>query len=299
MGVSDDELADLYAALSWMACIYSRMLGHADYTAAYFTESTPVQPEPVQMPALKVETQSETAIRDLKLKVLQGLKLKRVPMICANHRRCQLEYPPRQGQHKKHKHKRQEPLQLLAGIGRKQDVAPCTGYKVKESKTLHLALATKSTRLFQWLPGFRGSVCICEILSLGILARLVYPRNRHRGAVQSLSRHRLSRLKSSLQSSPQEVPRVASSVGQGPNPKTKVAGPFFSSPESQVPHLPLRLRENSPWNASSQHPCVLFGGPSDGTELDGGVAYAVSPANWPMNASMLNRPRLLDGTRVC
>jgi hypothetical protein len=80
-GVSDDDIADLYAALSWSSCIYSRMLGHADYAAAYSTEGTLVQPEPVRMPVLKVETHSVTAIRDLKLKVLQGLKLKRVPMV--------------------------------------------------------------------------------------------------------------------------------------------------------------------------------------------------------------------------
>jgi hypothetical protein len=75
IGVSDGELADLYAALSWTTCIYSRMLGHADNTAAYFTECTPEQPKPVQMPALKEETHAEPAIRNLKLQVVQRLKL--------------------------------------------------------------------------------------------------------------------------------------------------------------------------------------------------------------------------------
>jgi hypothetical protein len=80
MGVRGGELADPYAALSWTTCIYSRMLGHADSTAAYLTECTPEQPKPVQMPVLKEETHpeethSESAIRDLKLKVVQRLKL--------------------------------------------------------------------------------------------------------------------------------------------------------------------------------------------------------------------------------
>jgi hypothetical protein len=87
MGVSDDELADLYAALSWMACIYSRMVGHADYTAAYFAKSIPEQPKPVvqmpplkeetpvQMPALKNETHPESATRNLKLELAQRLTL--------------------------------------------------------------------------------------------------------------------------------------------------------------------------------------------------------------------------------
>jgi hypothetical protein len=53
---SADELADLYAALSWTTCIFSRMLGHADYVAAYSAEDDPpVQLKPVQMPSLKHE----------------------------------------------------------------------------------------------------------------------------------------------------------------------------------------------------------------------------------------------------
>jgi hypothetical protein len=65
--VSADALADLYAALSWTTCIFSRMLGHADYVAAHFVEdadfvaarfaedAAPVQLKPVQMPSLKSE----------------------------------------------------------------------------------------------------------------------------------------------------------------------------------------------------------------------------------------------------
>jgi hypothetical protein len=75
MGVSDDELADLYAALSWMAFIYSRMVGHADYTAAYFAKFPSEQPKPAQMPPLKEETHSDPApIQNLALKVAERLK---------------------------------------------------------------------------------------------------------------------------------------------------------------------------------------------------------------------------------
>lgn len=35
LGLSKDDVADLYAALSWMPCLFSRMMGHADYTATY------------------------------------------------------------------------------------------------------------------------------------------------------------------------------------------------------------------------------------------------------------------------
>jgi hypothetical protein len=77
MGVSDDELADLYAALSWMACIYSRMVGHADYTAAYFAKSIPEQPKPVQVPALQEETNfMESAHEQPKPATMPALKEK-------------------------------------------------------------------------------------------------------------------------------------------------------------------------------------------------------------------------------
>jgi hypothetical protein len=55
-GASVDQLAVLYSALSWMTCIYSRMLGHADYIAAHSEEdAAPVQLKAVQMPTLKKE----------------------------------------------------------------------------------------------------------------------------------------------------------------------------------------------------------------------------------------------------
>jgi hypothetical protein len=102
--VSADELADLCAALSWTTCIFSRMLGHADYVAAHFAEDTaPVQLKPVQipflknehhyvadrlaedaapmqlksvkLPPLKNEHHSEPCIRNLKEVLLQELKL--------------------------------------------------------------------------------------------------------------------------------------------------------------------------------------------------------------------------------
>jgi hypothetical protein len=66
-GLGDDELADLYAALSWTTCILSRMLGHADYVAAHFAEdAAPEQLKHVQMPPLKNEHHSEPCIRNLK-----------------------------------------------------------------------------------------------------------------------------------------------------------------------------------------------------------------------------------------
>jgi hypothetical protein len=72
-GVSADELADLYEALSWMSCIYSRMLGHADYIAAHFAEdAAPVQLKPIQMPALKNELRN---LKEVQLVPDQALKL--------------------------------------------------------------------------------------------------------------------------------------------------------------------------------------------------------------------------------
>jgi hypothetical protein len=91
--VSTDELADLYAALAWTTCIFSRMLGHADYVAAYFDEDdppvqlksvqlpplknehAPMQLKSVQLPPLKNYQQSEQSIRNLKEVLNQELKL--------------------------------------------------------------------------------------------------------------------------------------------------------------------------------------------------------------------------------
>jgi hypothetical protein len=102
--MSADELADLYAALAWTTCIFSRMLGHADYVAAYFAEDdppvqlkpvlipspknkhhyvatrfaeddAPMQPKSVQLPPLKNYHQSELYIRNLKEVLHQELKL--------------------------------------------------------------------------------------------------------------------------------------------------------------------------------------------------------------------------------
>jgi hypothetical protein len=102
--VSADELADLYAALAWTTCIFSRMLGHADYVAAHFAEDdphvqlkavqlpplenehhyvatrfaeddAPVQPKSIQLPPLKNYHQSEQSIRNLKTMLNQELKL--------------------------------------------------------------------------------------------------------------------------------------------------------------------------------------------------------------------------------
>jgi hypothetical protein len=76
--VSADELAEFYAAISWTTCIYSRMLGHADYAAAHFVEdATPVELKPVHTPSLKNEYHSEPYIRNFKASpVVQNLEIK-------------------------------------------------------------------------------------------------------------------------------------------------------------------------------------------------------------------------------
>jgi hypothetical protein len=77
-GMRADELAEFYAAISWTTCIYSRMLGHADYAAAHFVEdATPVQVKPAHIPSLKNEYHSEPCNRNLKASpVVQNLEIK-------------------------------------------------------------------------------------------------------------------------------------------------------------------------------------------------------------------------------
>jgi hypothetical protein len=77
-GMRVDELAEIYAAISWTTCIYSRMLGHADYVAAYLAEDDPpAQLKPVQMPSIKNEHHSEPCIRNLKeVEVVQNPEIK-------------------------------------------------------------------------------------------------------------------------------------------------------------------------------------------------------------------------------
>jgi hypothetical protein len=77
MGMRVDELAAMYAAISWTTCIYSRMLGHADYVAAYFAEDDPpVRLKPVQMPSIKNEHHSEQCIQNLEVQVVQNPEIK-------------------------------------------------------------------------------------------------------------------------------------------------------------------------------------------------------------------------------
>jgi hypothetical protein len=69
-GAGHDELAEIYATLSWMTCLYSRMLGHADYAVAYPAEDPPEQlPEqlqPVQVSDVNNEHHSESFAQNLK-----------------------------------------------------------------------------------------------------------------------------------------------------------------------------------------------------------------------------------------
>jgi hypothetical protein len=67
MDLNDDELANLSEALSWTACIYSRMLGHSDSIAACYTKSSPVPPVTVQMSARKEEPHLESVVLNQKL----------------------------------------------------------------------------------------------------------------------------------------------------------------------------------------------------------------------------------------
>lgn len=73
-GIGHNELAEIYSALSWMTCLYSRMIGHADYTVAYsaedslehFSEQLPEQLHPVQASDINNEHYSEPFIQNLK-----------------------------------------------------------------------------------------------------------------------------------------------------------------------------------------------------------------------------------------
>jgi hypothetical protein len=70
-GMGADELAEIYGALSWMTCLYSRMLGHADYAVAYpeddLAEELPEQQQSVQASDVKNEDQPESPfIQNLK-----------------------------------------------------------------------------------------------------------------------------------------------------------------------------------------------------------------------------------------
>jgi hypothetical protein len=67
-GIGDDEIAEIYAALSWMTSLYSRMVGHADYIVAYSEEDLPEQPHPVQISEVRNEHHSESCI-SLKVQV--------------------------------------------------------------------------------------------------------------------------------------------------------------------------------------------------------------------------------------
>jgi hypothetical protein len=64
-GMDGDELAEIYAALSWMACLYSRMLGHADYAVVYPAddpaEQLPEQLQSVQSSDVSNEHQPESS----------------------------------------------------------------------------------------------------------------------------------------------------------------------------------------------------------------------------------------------
>jgi hypothetical protein len=66
-GIGNDDLAEIYAALSWMTCLYSRMLGHADYTVAYSEENLLEQPLPAHISDVKNEHDSESCFQSLKV----------------------------------------------------------------------------------------------------------------------------------------------------------------------------------------------------------------------------------------
>jgi hypothetical protein len=68
-GIGNDELAEIYAALSWMACLYARMLGHADYTVAYSEEDPLEQPQSVHKYDAKNEHDSKSCTQSLKVQV--------------------------------------------------------------------------------------------------------------------------------------------------------------------------------------------------------------------------------------
>jgi hypothetical protein len=67
-GMDADELAEIYGALSWMACLYSRMMGHADYVAVYSdpAEQLPEQLQSVQSSDVDSEHQPESFVQTLK-----------------------------------------------------------------------------------------------------------------------------------------------------------------------------------------------------------------------------------------
>jgi hypothetical protein len=52
-GMGPDELAEIYGALSWMTCLYSRMLGHADYAVAYPEDDDPAEQLPEQQQSVR------------------------------------------------------------------------------------------------------------------------------------------------------------------------------------------------------------------------------------------------------
>jgi hypothetical protein len=77
-GIGHDEVAEIYAALSWMTRLYSRMSGHADYNVAYSTEHPPEQLYPDQVCDAKNE-HPESCNRSLKAQVAPSQHLMAPP----------------------------------------------------------------------------------------------------------------------------------------------------------------------------------------------------------------------------